>query len=139
MNQKVAMFAAKKAGRHPKHTLKAARFAVRHRQGLLETAQQARIVARVMDESFRNELLAGLSALQAAAIRTQKVGATKALQDKQVNKLLREAAAHTTAAVQPKPKRRRRVIRTIAVASVAAGVTAIAIRQWLVTGNAGPD
>lgn len=136
---KVATLAAKTAARHPKPALRSAKFAVRHRKGLLRTARVTRktrqaaprLIARASEPGFRGELGSAAAALAAAAKRSQRVGATKAVKDERVGESLRDVASHLRAAFQEpepaKPKTHR--LRNVALALAVAGGAYVALKR----------
>jgi hypothetical protein len=134
---KVAKLAVKTATRYPKPTVSGARFAVRHRKGLLQSVRTSRkasqgaqqLIARASDPAFREEVAAAMSALGVAAKRAKKMGATSAVEDKRVRELTRQAASHLMTAVRDEPKPRSHKLRNLALLGVAAGGAYFALKD----------
>jgi hypothetical protein len=134
---KVAKLAVKTATRYPKPTVSGARFAVRHRKGLLQSVRTSRkasqgaqqLIARASDPAFREEVAAAMSALGVAAKRAKKMGATSAAEDKRVRELMRQAASHLMTAVRDEPKPQSHKLRNLALLGVAAGGAYFALKD----------
>ena len=135
--EKVAKLAVKMATRHPKPAVSGARFVVRHRKGLLQSVRTSRkasqvsqrLTVRASDPGFREEVAAAMSALRVAAKRAQKMGATSAVEDKRVRKLMRQAASHLTTAVRDEPKPQSHKLRNLALLGVVAGAAYVALKD----------
>jgi hypothetical protein len=133
---RMAKVAVKTARRHPKATVKGARFVVRHRKGLMQTARVSRkarqgsqlFIARASDPGFRDEIGAAVSTLGAAARRARKMGATGAVEDRRVRELVRQAASHLTTAVREEPKPRSHKVRNLAFLGALAGGVYVALK-----------
>jgi hypothetical protein len=134
---KVAKLAVKTAKRYPKQTARGAKFAVRHRKGLLQTVRASRVtqqgsqrlIARASDPGFREEITAAMSALGIAAKRARKMGATSAVEDKRVRELVREAASHLRTAAREEPKKpQSHTLRNLALLGVLAGGVYVALK-----------
>ena len=134
---KVTKLAVKTATHYPRPTIRGAKFMVRHRKGLLQSIRASRkasqgsqrLVARASDPGFREEVAAAMSALRVAAKRAQKMGATSAVEDKRVRKLMRQAASHLTTAVRDEPKPQSHKLRNLALLGVVAGAAYVALKD----------
>ena len=134
---RVAKLAVKTATRYPKPTVRGAKFAVRHRKGLLQSVRTSRkasqgsrrLIARASDPGFREEVAAAMSALGVAAKRAQKMGATSAVEDKRVRELMRQATSHLMTAVRDEPKPQSHKLRNLALLGVVAGGAYFALKN----------
>lgn len=132
---KVATIAVKTAKRYPRQTVGVAKFAIRHRHGVIlgiKTTRRMRrvpktVIVRVSEPGFRDEVAAAVTALGAAKSRLQKVGPTHAVEDKRVKALMSEAAGHLRGAMHEEPKRRSHKLRNLALGGVAVGATGYAL------------
>jgi len=133
----VAKLAVKTAKRYPKPTVSGAKFAVRHRKGLLQSIRASRkasqgpkrLIGRARDPRFREEVAAAMSALGVAAKRAQEMGPTRAAEDKRVRELIREAASHVLTAVRDEPKPQSHKLRNVALFGVLAGGAYLALKD----------
>jgi len=138
---KVAKLAVKTAARYPKPTARGAKLAVRHRRGLLQGVRTSRrvsqgsqrLIARASDPGFREEVAAAMSVLGVAAKRARKMGATSAVDDKQVRELMRQAASHLMTAVRDEPKPQSHKLRNLALLGVVAGGAYFALKDRFAT------
>ena len=134
---KVATVAVKTARRYPKQTVGVAKFALRHRRGLMvgaKTTRKARrapqrLIGRVSEPGFRDEVAAAVTALAAAKSRFQKVGVKHAAEDKRMKDLVAEAASHLREAMQEEPKPHGHKLRNLAVAGALLGATYVVLKR----------
>lgn len=82
------------------------------------TRQPQRLIARASDPGFREEIASAVAAIGAAAKRSQSMGIAKAVEDKRVGELVRDAASHVSTAFGEEPKRKSHTLRTLAVAII---------------------
>jgi|SRR5579864_3147246 len=134
---RVAKLAVKTAKRYPKPTVSGATFVVRHRKGLLQSIRASRkasrgpqrLIGRASDPGFRAEVAAAMSALGVAAKRAQKMGAARAVEDKRVRELMKQAASHLMTAVRDEPKPQSHPLRNLALLGVLAGGAYVALKD----------
>jgi hypothetical protein len=136
---KLAGLAVRTAARHPKPTVKGAKFVVAHRKGILETVRVAKktqrtappIVAQLGSREVQREVAAAIGALRAALHRSSKLGAGKTLKDKRVARLVGEAGSHLAAAMQVEPQRKRHRMRKVVLGVVVGGAVAAVTGRYL--------